>query len=458
MFKSKIKYIGIIVLSFAFLIGLFLSPSLKLKEEDITIELNSEYKEPGYSAYILTHDVTNKVKVTNNIDVTKVGNYKVDYEFDFLFNYKKTRNIYVKEFIEPVIELVGDKNIYICPNGKYEELGYSATDNYDGDITNNVIITQTENEIVYKAVDSSGNEVIKVRTFEYRDNEAPVLNLNGGNVYLRVGSEYKEPGYNATDNCLGDITSKVELSGGVDTSKVGNYSITYKVSDGVNTVTKTRNIYVSDGSGNGVIYLTFDDGPDTAYTPMILDLLKKYNAKATFFIVPKGNTTDYLIKREYEEGHSLGIHSSSHVYSIVYASDQNLYDDINAVNTKIKEITGNYTYLYRYPGGSSNTVSRNYSRGIISRSSTQLHQMGFHYFDWNISSTDASNPTPSSANIARAVINNLSKNRENIVLMHDVKRNTAYALEEILQFGVANGYRFEPITMSTREVHHGINN
>lgn len=461
--KKYGKYIITVILGLFVISTLFWVPYIKLSGGDVDLLLNSEYQEPGYSAYMFTKNITDKVNISNNIDNTKIGTYDVYYSIDFLFPHTKTRKVKVIETELPVISLTGSEDATVCPNKKYIEEGYNAIDNYDGDITDKVELQIGDNGIVYKVSDECGNTATKIRNIRYIDEQPPVITLNGYiNPIVYVGDKYIEQGYTATDECLGDITDKVTITGDVDYSKAGIYTLTYTVTDGYNTTSVERKIHVQNKSivapGTGTVYLTFDDGPNSEYTPIILNALKKYNAHATFFVVPKGSTSNDLIKREYDEGNSIGIHSYSHVYKYVYASDQALYDDINKVNEVIKNVTGSYSYLYRYPGGSSNTVSKNYSVGIISRTSVQLHNMGFHYFDWNISSGDAAGVTPSSATIASNVINSLSKNRDNVVLMHDIKHNTAYAVEQILQYGTNNGYRFEAITMSTPEVHHHIAN
>ena len=337
-------------------------------------------------------------------------------------------------------------------------------DNYDGDITDKVTIDIKDDHITYISMDTSNNTSKKIRNLIYEDNEAPVIELIGGEMNIKTGNKYIEPGYKAMDNCLGDITDKVEVSNDININVNGIYNVTYKVSDGINETTVTRKVYVTSGVASlgtentpGVIYLTFDDGPSNN-TPTILNILKKYNVKATFFVVPNNSNLHYLIKQEYDDGHSIGIHSMSHNYKTVYASDDSVIDDINQVNNVIKNITGEYTYLYRYPGGSSNTVSKNYSIGVVSRTAFKIHQLGYHYFDWNISSGDAVNVNLDSNVVYNNVINALSKNRYNVVLMHDSKLHTANAIEKIIVYGIANGYTFAPITMNTKEVHHGIAN
>ena len=456
--------ISIIVLCFIGVIlftSLLTAPKIKLVDKDLIINLNEEYKEPGYKAYTLWFDITDGVSVTSNVDTSKVGEFTVIYKFKHT---KKIRKVKVVETIPPELTLEGDIDSYVCPNSNYEEIGFKAIDNYDGDITDKVNIKVEKNKITYSVSDTSGNITTVERNLIYEDNKAPEIKLKGeSRMTLKVGSTYNEPGYEATDNCLGDITDKVSVSGSVDINTPGNYKITYKVSDGVNETLVERNIYVSKGlatlgveNAGGVIYLTFDDGPHSSNTRKILDILKKYDVKATFFVVPKDGL-GYLIKEEYDSGHSIGIHSVTHTYSSVYASDEAFKGDVTRCNSIIKDITGEYTHLYRFPGGSSNTVSMSYSRGIITRMSNWLHDNGYHYFDWNISSGDAG-ATTSSDGVYNNVISRLSKDRYNVVLMHDTHEYTANAIERIILYGIENGYTFAPITMNTKESHHGIAN
>ena len=462
--KKGVWFTGVIV----FLIGLisivFTMPKLSIVGNDIIIELNTRYIEQGYKATILGNDITNLVQVTNNIDTSKVGNYYVNYYVKSLFGISIRRNVYVIEKEAPILTLEGNSIYYVCPDSEYVEPGYNAYDNYDGDLNNKVVITKNDDSITYEVYDSSSNYASIKRYIKYEDNLKPTIELVGDtNIYIGIGESYNEPGYTAVDNCLGDIKDKVVVTNNIDSSKAGAYKVSYEVSDGINTTIKERNVYVVGKAGilgyennPGVIYLTFDDGP-SYYTSKILDTLDKYNVKATFFVVPKNSGYYYLIKKAYDNGHSIGIHSLSHDYASIYSSDNALYNDISSTNERIKNITGSYTYLYRYPGGSSNTISMNYSNGIISRSSLYLHSLGYHYFDWNISSGDAGG-AKYAYQVYNNVIKGLSKNRSNVVLMHDTKSYTADAVEDIVKYGLANGYQFAAITLNTREVHHSIAN
>ena len=112
----------------------------------------------------------------------------------------------------------------------------------------------------------------------------------------------------------------------------------------------------------------------------------------------------------------------------------------------------------RFPGGGSNTVSKKYKKGIMSELTTEVVSKGYHYLDWNISSGDAGG-AKNSDDVYKNVINGLKKNRNNIVLMHDFSNSkTVGALEDIIDYGLANGYRFDKIDMTTPMVRHRVNN
>ena len=136
-----------------------------------------------------------------------------------------------------------------------------------------------------------------------------------------------------------------------------------------------------------IIYLTFDDGPGM-YTKRILDVLEEYNVKATFFVTNQFPKYEYLIKNEYEKGHAIGVHTYSHNYKKIYSSFENYIDDVNKMNEIIKKYTGNFSNILRFPGGSSNTISRKYKKGIMTELTREVSNLGYTYFDWNVASGD----------------------------------------------------------------------
>lgn len=397
------------------------------------------------------------VNINSNIDTNKIGNYEVEYEVNTLFKHKKViKNINVFDDEAPVITV--DKDIIeSCPN-KEGIINYKAIDNYDNDITDKVIKEIVDNKYILKVSDSSNNETILEIPISYQDKEKPKIKLKGSSImYLELGKNYKEPGYTATDNCLGNIHDRVKVSGEIDSSKIGKYYLTYSVKDDYNNESKiTRTIYVYKKNpdipvGNKVIYLTFDDGP-SGYTNELLDILKKYNVKATFFITSNGS--DKVIKRAYQEGHSIGIHTFSHNYKEVYKSEEAFFKDVDKVNNRIKKITGEYSHILRFAGGSSNTVS-NFNKGIMTRLSKEVELRGYKYFDWNVSAADTA--TNDTNKIANNVIKNLRKGN-NVVLQHDTKYNSIKAVEKIIQYGLANDYVFASLNETSPTIHHTINN
>jgi peptidoglycan/xylan/chitin deacetylase (PgdA/CDA1 family) len=287
---------------------------------------------------------------------------------------------------------------------------------------------------------------------------------------LYVGDSYEDKGAIANDNVDGDITDKIVIDNKVDTSKEGTYEVIYTITDSSGLVTTTkRSIEVkkkpepartstsssSLGCGEaGVIYLTFDDGPNSTYTPVILDVLKKYNVKATFFVTSSG--PDSLIKREYDEGHAVGLHSSSHAYEKIYVSSEAFWRDMNIVRDRVKNITGSQPTLLRFPGGVSNTVSKKYNKGIMGQLAKEVEQNGYSYFDWNISSGDAGGTTDPNVEYNN-VISGLSKKRGNVILMHDIKKHTSIAIDKIVKYGLDNGYTFKVLDSSV-VCHQRINN
>ena len=460
--KYVISIIAIILLLIGIIILFFWPPKFELKNgENITLKYGQKYKEPGYKVTRFGKDYTKKVKVKNKINKNKLGTYEVIYEVKIAgINFKQIRKVKISDNEKPKITLKGDKKVSICPHAEYKEEGYSATDNYDGDLTKKVKITKKDNIITYLVKDTAGNTTKVKRTIIKEDKTAPVITLKqGSTITLYLNETWKEPGYTAIDNCDSDITNKVETSGNVNTKKLGTYKITYSVTDEAGNVAKIErtvkvvNRPVADGSS--IIYLTFDDGPKEGTTNVILDILKEENVKATFFVTNSG--PDYLIKRAYDEGHTVGLHTASHNYQTVYSSVDNYYRDLKQVQNRVKRITGYESKIIRFPGGSSNTISKKYSKGIMSVLTKDTVNKGYRYYDWNISSGDAGEVSTASG-VYNTVIKYLKKNRSNMILMHDIKPYTRDALRNIIKYGKNNGYTFAKITMSTPMITHGVNN
>ncbi len=224
-------------------------------------------------------------------------------------------------------------------------------------------------------------------------------------------------------------------------------------------VTATDNIYNSQDEPttkpDKVIYLTFDDGP-CIYTGKLLDILDKYNVKATFFVV--GNNGSYsIIKDAASRGHTIGLHSYCHKYEEIYKSKDAYMKDLNTIQNIVYASTGQKSYIVRFPGGSSNRISASIKKGIMTELAKTLTAEGYRYFDWNVDSCDGTGQLKREQIVAN-VVAGIKKHNTSIVLQHDIWPESVYAVEDIIKWGLANGYSFAPITMDSFDAHHVISN
>lgn len=201
------------------------------------------------------------------------------------------------------------------------------------------------------------------------------------------------------------------------------------------------------------VYLTFDDGP-SSNTDQILDILKDYDVKATFFVV--GKTDERSVKayqRIVEEGHTLAMHSYSHRYDEIYESKEAFARDLNSLQEYLYETTGVWPRIYRFPGGSSNTVSKVDMQELIE----YLTDIGITYFDWNVASGDAVSRTLPAETIVNNCLSGIEKQKESVILMHDAsnKETTIEALPQIIEAIQEQGdAELLPITDETVPVQH----
>ncbi len=197
------------------------------------------------------------------------------------------------------------------------------------------------------------------------------------------------------------------------------------------------------------VYLTFDDGP-SGHTDQILEILKKNNIKATFFVIGVGkNFNDY--KKIIDNGHAIGLHTFSHDYKEVYTSEESFFKDLYKIRDAVKSTTGIDVKITRFPGGSSNAkASKALKTAIINR----MTKEGFVYFDWNCDTTDASgNNVP----VEKLVKYGVCTTHPDInVLMHDTnaKKTTVQALQRIIDGYKKEGYTFETLDVNSPKIQH----
>ena len=236
----------------------------------------------------------------------------------------------------------------------------------------------------------------------------------------------------------------------------------YTVTDSYqNVATVTRNVQVTaqprpetvwpEGK---TIYLTFDDGPGP-YTSQLLDVLDRYGVKATFFVTDSGY--DQAMKEIVDRGHSIGIHTVSHRYDEIYASPEAYFGDLMQMQDIIYRNTGVKTTLLRFPGGSSNEISRRSCEGIMTTLVEAVQDAGFQYFDWNVDSNDAGGARKSQQ-VFDNVVAGVKNARVSMVLQHDIHAFSVEAVEDILAWGLDHGYTFRAIDPTSPGFHHGVHN
>lgn len=469
--KLVIAVTGIVV-TLLFLIILFLSLfniNINLNgSPKETIEYGDTYTEQGATAAFNTpasKNVPLNVTIKGSVDSSKLGTYHIHYKAKKgIFSVQKSREVKIVDTKAPIIELNKIDGYYPKTGETYQEEGFTATDNYDGDITSKIKRTEDKNVITYTVSDSSGNKTSVQRTIEYNDGIAPTITLNGdSDITIKAGTRFEDPGCTAKDSHGNDISDSVSVSDNISTYRAGTYTITYSVTDKFGNETSIdRTVTVeavkqtaTTSSGNKVVYLTFDDGPG-AHTQQLLDILDKYNVKVTFFVTNVNSGYENMIAKE-AAGHTVAIHSASHDYKKIYSSVDAYFADLNEMSDIIYAQTGQRPKLIRFPGGSSNTVSLKYCSGIMTTLTKAVTDQGYKYFDWNVSSGDAGGTT-STEEVYQNVVNGMKSHNVSVVLQHDIKGFSVNAVERIIQWGLANGYTFLPLTTSTEDVHHGVNN
>ncbi len=302
------------------------------------------------------------------------------------------------------------------------------------------------------------------RTVHVVDTRPPVLTLVGGQqLTVPMGTVFEDPGFTAVDNNSTDLTARVQRTGEVNHMKAGVYIVTYTVTDDKGrTTTVQRTVTVEPAKqpetvqpDGKVIYLTFDDGP-SVHTEELLAVLAKYNVKATFFVIGN-NANAQRLQAIVAGGHSIAIHTMTHDFAEIYASEAAFLKDLYDTQALIYAHTGVRTTLMRFPGGTSNTVSRNHCKGIMTQLVQTVTDLGFQYFDWNVDSKDAGG-AKTADEVYRNVTNGVDGLKIAYVLQHDTKGFSVDAVERIIQWGLENGYTFLPLTPESPAFHHKPNN
>ncbi|MBU3181957.1 polysaccharide deacetylase family protein [Clostridium psychrophilum] len=217
-----------------------------------------------------------------------------------------------------------------------------------------------------------------------------------------------------------------------------SYLISSQIALGYSTLTKNND-------DEKVIYLTFDDGP-SIMTDKVLDVLKKNNVKATFFII--GNQIkgqEAVVKRIYTEGHSIGLHTYTHTYKKIYSTRNGFVAEMLKSQDEINSLIGIKPTIIRFPSGSSKHLTNAFLK--------QLHNYNLKVYDWNMVMSDGINCKTSPDKLYREATKNTATQHPIILLMHCdyMHKNTCKALPRVLKFYKDNGYKFKIIDNKTPE-------
>lgn len=262
---------------------------------------------------------------------------------------------------------------------------------------------------------------------------------------------------------LSDVLSRTDISVGDSRTDAGERTAAdtgispYTVSEigisGRSAVDIGTSPAQEEEEGIRKVYLTFDDGP-SGNTSRILDILADYDVKATFFVVGKEEEGyQALYNRIVAEGHTLAMHSYSHKYKEIYQSVESYSADLSRLQEFLYDTTGVWCRYCRFPGGSSNTVSKVDMHELIA----YLDDQDISYFDWNVSSGDASSAYISPESIIRNCTAGLRKYDEAIILMHDAseKKTTVEALPGLIEaIQAMEDTKIVPVTDDTEPIHH----
>lgn len=458
-YKRVFLAVGVLCLFLAGILMVYLSFNpIVLKASEYPVEINDSFKEE--EAIFILFGNHEDLEVDGKVDTSQLGEYEVTYK---LHDHTKKLCVKVEDTKVPDLQIQDVKTdlyrelepadfVKECKDATDVSFSFESKEGLDQEGRHDVVIV---------AEDQGGNQTKKrARLERCKDTQKPTIKVPEKKLKFKQG---KEPDFTEDVSVSDDLDSKPQLD--VDTSdlnfsKPGTYTLIYTCKDrSGNEATQKRKVEILENEEltQKIVYLTFDDGP-SKNTERILKILDKYKVKATFFVTGNGQDYNDWIKKAYKKGHTIGLHTYTHDFSSVYSSVDAYFEDLKQIQDMVEDLTGEKSYVIRFPGGSSNAISRQYSEGIMSTLVQEVQDRGFQYFDWNCDSTDASgNGIPVSQLIDCAT----SCDAQHInILMHDTaaKDTTVEALPKIIEHYKKEGYIFKALNTDSFAPHHDVIN
>ena len=441
-------------------------PRLIFIEKEIHLSL---YEEVHPYTYIKSMSHINKddIQIKNFVDSSTLGQYTIEYQY---YQKKFVLVVFVDDTMKPKFDtkriciLKGDT---LSPDRLVENIqdDSKTTVSFDKEYIFDEVKTYT---VKVTVKDAYGNKETKTTyvLVEEKDIQAPTLE-GMSKIIILIGEQIdlKKDVY-ITDNH--DLNPEYIIDdSSVNIRKTGEYEVYYITKDkSGNEQTYTRYVEVlsqysnRDTISDGIktCYLTFDDGP-SPNTKMILDILDKYGIKATFFVAGTSPKDYHYIRESYQRGHAIGLHTYSHNYELIYSSLKNYLKDLNQIKEVVYQQTGEYARIMRFPGGSSNLVSKKYNIGIMKRLTRKVIDLGYQYFDWSSINGDGEG-IKTINELKKKSIEEIGDKEDIMFLMHDSanREETVKALPAIIEYLKKKDYEFKVIEEKSPTFHHTIQN
>ena len=422
-------------------------------DKEITVDVGTEYKDQGAAAVVSSEAEGARridVATAGNVDTNTVGTYILAYTavFDGT-QYTDNRIVHVVDRVAPELKAGYSGEAQRTWMDEQAYYWYEAIDNYDGDITDMVKIKEEGNRIKFTVYDRAGNHA-EAELKALVDIEEPVILFPGNTSLITgyVGEDVDIPNAIALDGMDNDLSAYIRTEGSYDGGVPGTYKIRYYIKNAMGeTVEATRTIIIRQrlntnqpANPNKVIYLTFNGGPDIN-TEANLNILEKYNVKATFFIGGWNEGYRNLIARMKSGGHTVGVYSNTRNWGELYQTVESFKEDFAKVQKVVESATGSQTAYMRFPGGSVNGIGA--SDYVMSRLRSDYAAGGYRYFDWTIDPYDTGS---SSEQVYSFVISSVAAGAPNIIAFNDSSTSTRDALENIILWGLREGYTFMPLS------------